>query len=317
MNEPLLLVDGTDDAFHAWPADGKTWTEALWFGAWVPEQALSFYVYHWFKPALGIYGGGCLVWDAKAHLPWEIPFYQYDTHRAIAGPLDLRRLVLDSGVRVTSLEDGWRYRIEFDHPRVRIQMEFAALTPPDLTLQAGTAELFRGHLDQPGRYSGFIEIGGARHTVNCCGIRDRSWGPRVIADDMRLGYCHGESDQQSFLAFSTPGSDHDTVLKGFLNRDEERHEVVRGRRDVQFGADGRMQRIALELEDAKGRRLTAIGRPLNYFLYLPYPSLLSRHYLMRWELDGEVMYGEEQDLWSVPLWQQHAASQREGHGVQA
>ena len=35
----------------------------------------------------GIYGGGCLVWDAKAHLPWEIPFYQYDTHRAIPGPL--------------------------------------------------------------------------------------------------------------------------------------------------------------------------------------------------------------------------------------
>lgn len=306
----MLLVDGTDDAFHAWPADGKTWTEALWFGAWVPEKALSVYVYNWFKPALGIYGGGCIVWDDRAHLPWEIPFYQYDTHRAIPGPLDLRKLVLDCGTQVTSLEDGWRYRIRFDNPRVRLDLEFQAVTPPDLTLQAGTAELFRGHLDQPGRYRGYLELAGTRHAIDCCGIRDRSWGPRVIPDDMRLGYCHGESDTTSFLAFSTPGPDRDTVFKGFISRNGERAHVVSGHRQLQFAADGRMQRIELLLIDDQDRRLVAVGRPLNYFMYLPYANLLSRHYLMRWEVDGSVMYGEEQDLWSVPLWQQHVSQAR-------
>ena len=27
-----LIVDGSDDSFHAWPADGIDWTEAVWFG---------------------------------------------------------------------------------------------------------------------------------------------------------------------------------------------------------------------------------------------------------------------------------------------
>jgi hypothetical protein len=76
-----------------------------------------------------------------------------------------------------------------------------------------------------------------------------------------------------------------------------------------------MQSIKLELADAKGRRLAAIGKPLNYFAYLPYANLLSRHYLMRWELDDGVIYGEEQDLWSVPLWQQQAAARRAGTAI--
>ena len=93
----VLIVDGSDDAFHAWPADGVDWTEAVWFGAWVPERALSIYVYHWFRPVLGIYGGGCIVWDRSGLLPWEARHFQYDTSRPIPANLDLRRLALPTG----------------------------------------------------------------------------------------------------------------------------------------------------------------------------------------------------------------------------
>ena len=38
---------------------------------------------------------------------------------------------------------------------------------------------------------------------------------------------------------------------------------------------------------------------------MSYPNMLSHHYLMRWELPAGIVYGEEQDLWSLPLWRDH------------
>jgi hypothetical protein len=35
---------------------------------------------------------------------------------------------------------------------------------------------------------------------------------------------------------------------------------------------------------------------------MPYPNLLTWLYLMKWQIGDEIVYGEEQDVWSVPLW---------------
>jgi hypothetical protein len=313
----VLVVDGSDDSFHAWPADSVDWTEATWFGAWVPERALSVYVYHWFRPVPGIYGGGCIAWDTSGHLPWEARNFQYDVNRPLPATVDLRKLELPTGTRITCLRDGWQYRVEFANAVVRLSLEFEATTPPDLTEQHGSAEFFSGHLDQPGRYRGHIELDGERLPIDCYGIRDRSWGPRVIGNDIRLGYCHGEAQSTSFLAFSKPGAPvrdssgsnrvtcDDTVVKGFLHRDGERATLAGGRRLVTL-QDDRLERLVVDLADTRGRRLRAEGTPLNHFTYTPYPNLLSRHYLVRWESPDGTFYGEEQDLWSVPLWSAHA-----------
>ena len=307
----MLIVDGSDDAFHAWPADDVDWTEAVWFGAWIPERALSIYVYHFFRPVPGVYGGGCIAWDRSGHLPWEARHFQYDVSRPIPAGLDLRRLSLPTGARITCLRDGSHYRIELSSTRLRLRLDFEASTPPDLTEQKGSAEFFSGHLDQPGRYVGQLELDGEVLAIDCHGIRDRSWGPRVIGDEVRLGYCHGETADVSFLAFSKPDSlgegGRESVFKGFLNRDRERHALVEGSRYVTL-QDDRLQRLAIRLVDDRGRRLEAEGVPLNFFTYTPYPNLLSRHYLVRWESTDGVFFGEEQDLWSVPLWSAHARS---------
>ena len=304
-----LIVDGSDDSFHAWPADGTDWTEAVWFGCWVPERALSVYVYHWFRPVLGIYGGGCIVWDRGGQVPWEARSFQYDVNRPLPPSLDLRQLALPTGTRIACLRDGWQYRVEFANTVAQLALEFEATTPPDLTEQRGSAEFFNGHLDQPGRYRGHLVLDGERIDIDCHGIRDRSWGPRVIGNDIRLGYCHGEAEATSFLAFSKPGSagSAESVFKGFLHRDQERSALASGSRHVTL-RDDRLERLAIELQDAKGRRFEAVGVPLNHFVYMPYPNLLSRHYLVRWESSDGVFYGEEQDLWSVPLWSAHARS---------
>lgn len=304
MTSGLIVGDGVD-AFHPWDPNSVAWTEAVWFGAYIPEQAMSIYVYNWFRPVLNIYGGGCIVWDSTGALPWEALFYQYDVNRPLRGSHDLSDLTLDCGTRIQAVVPGKQYRVGFTSARAVVSLDFEATSTGELTEREGTEEFFAGHLDEPGRYRGFVEIDGQRHVVDCYGIRDRSWGPRVIGEDLRLGYCHGESERLNFLAFSRPASGREEVLKGYVSHDGERVPVKSGFREVHYD-DGTLSRIVLSLLDARGRRLEGQGTPVNQFSYLPYPNMVSTHYLMRWEFPDGVVYGEEQDLTSVGLWRHRA-----------
>ncbi len=306
----MLVACDSVDGFHASPPGVPQWTEAVWFGTSIPQQAMSIYVYHWFRPALGIYGGGCIVWDRTAELPWDAPVFQYDVNRPIVGAVDLRDLHLDNGARIRAVREGMEYEISFRNPRVSLELTFVGLTDPHITDRPGISEFFAGHLDQPGRYRGHIEIEGQRHEVDAYGIRDRSWGPRVIGDDVRMGYFHGESTAVSFLGFSRPDPGQETVYTGYLSFGGRRKAVRQGRRQVRI-LDGRLVQIAFEIEDVDGRVLSGTGTPLNRFSYMSYPNLLSRHYLMRWDLPTGSAYGEEQDLWSLPLWRMALRSARD------
>ena len=123
----------------------------------------------------------------------------------------------------------------------------------------------------------------------------------MIRDDVRLGYFHGESRKICFLGFCHSAQDGQPVFNGYLSFDGHRQALRKGRRRTEF-REGRLAQLSFELEDSAGRIVTGSGVPLNEFAYMPYPNLLSRHYLMRWNIAGEVVYGEEQDLWSLPLW---------------
>ncbi len=303
----MLETGDSADAFHAFPAARPEWTEAVWFAAYVPEEALSAYVYQWFRPALGIYGGGCIVWDRSAQLPWDAPLFQYDVNRPISGTLRLQDLLLDNGTSIRSLREGSEYAVRFRNSRACLEFRFSALTSAHITTRHGADDFFAGHLDQPGRCTGFLEIEGRRHQIDGYGVRDRSWGPRVIGDDVRMGYFHGGSDRTCFLGFCQAGLPGQPVVNGYLSFDGDRQALRGGHRLADF-AGQRLQRISFELEDARGRVLRGSGTPLNEFAYMSYPNLLSRHYLMRWNIDGEMVYGEEQDLWSLPLWRAHLLS---------
>lgn len=300
----MLETGDSPDAFHPFPADRKEWTEAVWFGTHVPQRALSLYVYQWFRPVLGIYGGGCIVWDRSARVPWDAPLFQYDVNRPILNRLRLQDLVLDNGTSISCVREGLEYAVRFQSSRASLDLQFRALTTPHLTKRDGAADFFAGHLDQPGRYTGSLEIEGARYEVDSYGIRDRSWGPRVIRDDVRLGYFHAESAHICLLGFCHSAQEGQPVFNGYIGLEGDRQPLVTGRRRAEF-RDGRLAKISFELEDTAGRTVSGSGRPLNEFAYMPYPNLLSRHYLMQWDIGGKVAYGEEQDLWSLPLWRAH------------
>jgi hypothetical protein len=306
----MLVTGDTVDTFHRWDATDPSWTETTWFGAWVPEAATSVYVYHWFRPTIGIYGGGCFVWNADAHLPWDIPAFYYDVNLPIRKPLDLDALELPEGTRIRTLTPGERYQIRYERNDVALAMEFTALTPATVSSAHGMQQFFAGHIDQAGRYRGSLRIGGRELAIDCCGIRDRSWGPRVISESIRLNYCHGQGERLAFVAYSTPNGREDQVFRGYLALDGRRSELREGRRVSRY-RNGQLQSIAIEITDSEGRSRTGHGVPLNRLAYMPYPNLLTWLYLMKWQIGDDVVYGEEQDVWSLPLWRGRRREDRE------
>jgi hypothetical protein len=180
-------------------------------------------------------------------------------------------------------------------------MRFEANSPPDILGARGMAEFFNGHIDQSGRYTGSLKLGGEEHPIDCFGIRDRSWGPRLITDDIRLNYCHGQSADFAFVSYSRPDGDGETVFRGHLVMDGKRTALAGGRRVSHF-KNAVLQCIDIELTDADGRRVAGRGVPLNRMVYESYPGLLNWLYLVEWRIGATVVYGEEQDVWSLPLW---------------
>jgi len=300
MSSPIVVCD-TVDTFHTYSPTEPWWTETVWFGAWIPEAAITIYFYNWFRPVLGIYGGGCLVWDAKGYLPWDAPVYRYDVNAPITSPVDLRDMSLPGGNWLKSVETGLVYDMGYESPGVRLDMRFTGLLPAEETSAHGTSEFFAGHIDQPGHYTGTLELDGKRWNIDCHGIRDRSWGPRIIGDDIRLGYCHGQSADFAFLAYSKPGGEREPVFKGYVMQDGIKSMVKEGHRRVCYHG-GELRWIEVNLLDELGRSVEIRGRPINRFVYLPYANLVCWLFLMEWEGPTGVLYGEEQDAWSTALW---------------
>jgi hypothetical protein len=305
----MLLVADSVDTFHAWDKSQPYWTETFWYGAWIPEVATTVYVYHWFRPVLSIYGGGCLIWDDKEYLPWDIPAFHYDVNRPLLAPVDLRSLKLDCGTTLCAIEEGNKYEMTYARRDIEVAMRFDAVTPPEIVTAKGMTEFFNGHIDQSGHYQGYVKIGNRRHEIDCFGIRDRSWGPRLMTDDIRMNYCHGQSEKLAFVCYTRPAGTQDKVFKGYLSCDGKRLNLASGSRRSYYH-NSMLYRIDIELIDVEGRRVVGMGVPLNRMVYEPYPNLITWLHLVKWQFGDDAIYGEEQDVWSVPLWHARDRSAR-------
>lgn len=296
-----LVIEDSVDTFHSFDATQPRWMETVWFGAWIPSAAISIYFYNWVRPVTGILGGGCLIWDDRGELPWDIPVYVYETSAPLEGRIDLRDMALPTGNRLQVIKPGHEYAMGFKDATAELEMTFKAQFPPEETSTEGAADFFNGHIDQSGHYAGRLNLHGKEHTIDCWGIRDRSWGPRVLGDDIRLGYFHGQSRDMAFLGYSTPGGNTEKVIKGYLLLDGEKLPLESGERRVRY-RNGRLQEITASLVDTGGRKLELQGKPLNRFVYLPYANFVCVLCLMEWETPHGTVYGEEQDAWSLALW---------------
>ena len=159
------LVGPDDDNFH--PHSDHPWeTETCWYAFCVPERNLMGYLYTWIRPNLGICGGGTLVWDDTAYLPWEVPFFDYNHSIPLPEGLDLRDATLPTGMRVKVIEPLTSYELGYRYPykdMFEAELRFDALTPPHVFTRGEPPFTIASHIDQPGRVTGRIRLHGDRH----------------------------------------------------------------------------------------------------------------------------------------------------------
>ena len=295
-----------DDMFHPPESDDPWWTETVWYSWMVPERNLLGYWYTVFRANIGVNFGGVLVFDHTAVLPWEIPVFDWHWHQPMPEQVDLRDLDVLGGMTLRCEEHGRKFRFGYKNDDVEFDLVYDALMQPMLSRK--TPPFNHGnHIDQPGRVTGRFVLHGESIDVDCIAMRDRSWGIRAPRRQPKLGYCHATvGPDSSFLSISIDRKGHDGVIGGYLMRDGEWSRLTSGTRTVTRDAKGRPAEVRIEAIDERGRPLEALGTTVSRQVFTAYPDMFCWNSLARWDFDGAVAWGEDQDIWHPRKWRAYA-----------
>ena len=295
-NRTGTALTAADDDFHQ-PDDNPWYLETFWFSYNVPERNLEGYIYTKFYPNQRIYGGGALAWDHTAYLPWEILYYDLQWHLPWPEVKTLKDCALPNGTSLKCLEPLKKFHVTYKSEDHDVDLIWDAVLPAFSQPRGDVPFLFAGHIDHPGRATGTVRIKDEIIKVDCIAQRDRSWGPRLENRSLRMGYAHAvTSANNGFLVITSPRADGDPILSGYHVRDGELGHFVSGERIVERDPVGHPIRVILRGVDDKGRKFEALGTTLNRVGFLASVGIYNLISLTRWEYDGVIGYGEDQDL---------------------
>lgn len=294
-----------DDRFHFDEMGDDWWaTETAWFSFHHPERRLGGWFYTLARPNIGTVAGGAWIWDDGAHLPWEALYSANYTALPLPAGQDLDDITLPTGVSIKVIEPCQSYALGFDDgDRLRADLRFDAVMAPEPLTATGSAFGPSSHFDQIGRVSGTLDLHGERIEIDCLAMRDRTWGRRPENRPRQAAYITGAASAgHGFLAVTNAGAESDPVAYGFLRRDGRTVALASGERRVTRDPDtGFATRIELVAADREGRQLNAVGKPVSRIV-LNRHTFIDVNSLIRWDLDGETGWGEDQDMWPVHRW---------------
>jgi hypothetical protein len=302
-----------DDHFHFAEMGNDWWaTETSWFSFHHPERRLGGWFYTMVRPNIGTVAGGAWVWDHRAHLPWEALYSANYSAQELPKDLDLANCRLPTGVAIRVLEPCMRYALGFDDgERLQANLTFEGVMPPEPLTAVGSTFGSAHHFDQFGRVTGELVLHGEKIAIDCIGMRDRTWGNRPEDRPRQAAYVTGAADAaHGFLAVTNGKPESDQVSYGFLRRGGKTISLTGGERRVQRDpTQGWITRIELFARDTAGRELRATGIPVSRII-LNRHTFIDINSLIRWDLNGVIAWGEDQDMWPVHRW---ARRQREAH----
>jgi hypothetical protein len=73
-------------------------------------------------------------------------------------------------------------------------------------------------------------------------------------------------------------------------------QVLGGTRRAERGRDGRVLTQVIDCLDELGRELHAVGQTMNWLKWPINSDILNWWSLVKWEYDGQVVYGNDQDF---------------------
>lgn len=327
----------TDDEFHTPPDDNPYWAETTWWSFNVPERKLGGWLHATFNTNRGTVTWRVYVWDPTGSRPDDLCYFRMASDVPVEDPApDLRDIVIPGdGFSVQMLHPMRDYRIEYQDPAAdfAIRLAFAGVHDPQRCTPGEPPFMEHTHFDQVGHVTGELILGGEPIAIDCYSVRDRSWAPRggpprakpaaATGNDTtrvsdpggplwrqierergrgRIQYIFGHADDQlGFLAFVRTQDGDATgwspLNHGWLLRNgrfellDKTASAMKNYRDPVTGWSAHMD---VRLTDLTGRTMAAEGFTVSHICERGGGSTA----LMRWEFDGRIGWGEDQDIWN-------------------
>jgi hypothetical protein len=308
----MPILEDRHDLMHPVEAD-SAWSESYYFNAYDPGSDAGIFTRMGIRPNEGTLDVGLSVW---------LPSGELAVMRAVRPQHEMIERVLEvGGVRYECMAPMKEWHLSADgeaqafdlsgaspprSTRLALDLRFHALIPAigiDGQGRRGTgvsaatgASVGKGHLEQAGRWSGWIEADGSRHSLDDArGNRDKSWGPRRwggprmwrwfsinVGDDIHFGG----------IRIAAPAGD---LHRGWVWRDGEHASIRNWEVRSELASDGIAHRVShVRATDKKGRTHELRGDVLRVA-----PALQDRgghrtvinEGLTRWTYQSRTGYG--------------------------
>jgi len=324
-----------DDGYHAL-SDDPYETETNWWSFNIPERRIAGWIHTPYYPNRGTVTWRIFVWDPDGVDPGRLAYYRKVEEAPMPPDPDLRDITFPGGgYSLKMLAPGMKYHLSYsDRERAfALDFVFTGVHPAHRFRPGEPPFMQTPHYDQLGHVLGTLTLRGERIPIDGVGVRDRTWGPRggpytasrkAYVDEAarvrhpvgplwrrierergrgRIDYIYGHSSdfQTGFLGFvrmqDGDGSGWAPMNVGWLLKDGAFGEIDKARsrmlnfRDPLSGWNSHM---LVDLHDEDGRRLEAEGFSVSRMSEGGY----GLNQMMRWEMEGRIGWGEDQDVWT-------------------
>jgi hypothetical protein len=326
-----------DDTYHAPSTDDPYWVETTWWSLNVPERRLGAWLHAGYHANRRTVTWRVFAWDPDGADHGRLAYYKSMPDVPMPSDPDLRDIAFPAGgFSVSMLKPLMDYQIGYHDGDADFAIEFEhrSVHPPRRFTPGEAPAMHNPHLDQLGHLTGELVLRGERIPIDCYSVRDRTWGPRggqhsqsqkaeYVRGEYRVAhpggprwreierergrgriqYIFGHTDGRTgFLSFVRP-QDGDAagwaplnvgwLLKdGVFERLDKTRSRMRNYRDPRTGWSAHME---VELVDVSGRTMQAEGFTVSHMCEHGTGS----NALMRWEYDGKIGWGEDQDGWRL------------------
>jgi hypothetical protein len=324
-----------DDTYHEPTTDDPQWVETTWWSLNVPERRIGAWLHAGYHANRGTVTWRVFAWDTDGREPGRLAYYRSKPEVPMPAGADLRDISFpEGGFSVRMLTPLMDYHVGFSDPDEGFAVEFEhrSAHPPHRFTPGEAPALHNPHLDQLGHLVGELRLRGERIPIDCWSVRDRTWGPRGGAHSQsqkpayvegkhrvadpggprwreierergrgRIQYVFGHVDDRTgFLSFVRP-QDGDArgwspmnmgwLLKdGRFSRLDKTRSRMKNYRDPATGLSAHMEVLAV---DRDGRSMEAEGFAVSHMA----EGGTGSNALMRWEMEGQIGWGEDQDGW--------------------
>jgi hypothetical protein len=329
-----------DDQYHKL-SDDPFETETNWWCWNIPERKIGSWLHAAYHPNRGTVTTRVFVWDDKGADPSRLAYYKNFGPLEMPANPDLRDITFPGGgYSLKMLKPGMDYHVAYKDPdrNVSIEFEHRSVHRPHRFTPGQAPALHNPHFDQLGHIVGELKLNGEKIPIDCYSVRDRTWGPRggrhgqsqkaeYVRGEYRvlerggprwreverqrgrgrLQYIFGHTGAETgFLGFVRP-QDGDAkgwspMNVGWLLKDGKFARLDRTKSKMRNFRDtmtGWSQHMEVYLADVEGRTMEAEGFAVSHMC----EHQTGSNALMRWEYEGKIGWGEDQDSWKVDHFQ--------------